>query len=277
MGAITEASGAFVLYPSGAVAAAPSSKVALPGGQPGQIGVNPGITYDLAATKWLPVPYYWLAPGGKVYIYEDSKTGKTSVVDVSTGKARELSVPAGWFPFGLSDLGAYVQASLPGGAWFYPFDGSHPRLLVEGNYWLSYNSGSIWQLSPSGRLVRHDLTSGADKEVTTLSGWNEILGFDLRGNPLILISPDVPSSDLRQSYKFMLIGGDGQATTLWSGVGSRAEGFAVGDTHGVWFVIASSDGNPSHQALYLWTPQKGARLIAGLDGNIANIIAGTCA
>src|SRR2546430_8293246 len=76
MGAITEASGAFVLYPSGAVAAAPGSKVALPGGQPGEIDVTAGITYDLAAKKWLPVPYYWLGPGGKVFIYEDSKQAK---------------------------------------------------------------------------------------------------------------------------------------------------------------------------------------------------------
>ena len=63
----------------------------------------------------------------------------------------------------------------------------------------------------------------------------------------------------------MLIGADGHATTIWSGNGYRAVGLAVGDNHGVWFVIANSDGLPGHEGLYLWTPHTGAKLIAALD------------
>ena len=278
MHAITEASGAFVLYPSGAVAGAPGSEVALPGHSPGEIGVNPGLTYDVAENKWIPAPYYWLAPAGRLYIFEDFATGKTFVVNVSSGSATQLAVPSGWFPFGTSDDGVYVQASAPGGAWFYPFDGSQARLLTEGNYWLKYNSDSIWRLSAgsAGLLVRHDLFTGADRTLTTLGGWNDILGFDAQGDPLILNSTDIPSSSSKQSYKFMLIGADGHATTLWSGNGNRAVGLAVGDNHGVWFVIADSDGLPGHEGLYLWTPHTAAKLITALDGNIADGIAGTC-
>jgi hypothetical protein len=105
----------------------------------------------------------------------------------------------------------------------------------------------------------------------------EIIGFDGRGNPLILNSTTVPSSSPAQEYKLMSIGVDGHATTLWSGRGNRAVGLAVGDQHGVWFVIANGDGLPSHEALYLWTPTTGAKLITSLDANLASGIAGTCA
>src|SRR5689334_12090265 len=48
MAYISEAYGWFIAYPSGTQIAAPDSQVALPGGQPGAIGQNPGLTYDRA-------------------------------------------------------------------------------------------------------------------------------------------------------------------------------------------------------------------------------------
>lgn len=278
MGAITEASGVFVLYPGGALADAPGSEVALPGQEPGQIGANPGVTYDAVMRKWVPVPYFWLTPDGTTYVFEDYAAGKIFAVDVANGTAKQLAVPPGRVLSGTSDIGVFVQAPAPGGAWFYPFDGAEAHVVAQGNYWLNYNSDSIWRFSSAsgGSLERHNVLTGADVVLATLGGWNDIVGFDRQGDPLILNSADVPSSSPRQGYRLILIGADGHATALWSGTGSRAVGLAVGDDHGVWFVIADSDGIPSHQALYLWTPRSGATRITNLDGNVANDIAGTC-
>ena len=59
---LSESSGRFIAYPDGQVIQDSASVVALPGGTPGQIGANPGVTYDQAAGMWLPVPLSWNAP-----------------------------------------------------------------------------------------------------------------------------------------------------------------------------------------------------------------------
>src|SRR5260370_5581866 len=54
---ISEAKGWVIAVPGGNRQDDPASVVALPGGTPGQIGVNPGLTLDRAAAAWVPLPY----------------------------------------------------------------------------------------------------------------------------------------------------------------------------------------------------------------------------
>src|SRR5260370_30094839 len=66
---ISEAKGWFITVPGGNRQDDPASVVALPGGTPGQIGVNPGLTLDRAAGPWGPVPHNSLTPPHSPYAY----------------------------------------------------------------------------------------------------------------------------------------------------------------------------------------------------------------
>src|SRR5260221_9804144 len=90
---ISEAYGWFVNYPGGATTQDPTSRVALPGGQAGAIGQNPGLTYDRAAGKWVPVPYDWLAPSGHTYAYEAYPSNQIYAVSVPGADAKLLGAP----------------------------------------------------------------------------------------------------------------------------------------------------------------------------------------
>jgi len=67
---ISEASGGFISVPGGKQDGDPSAVVALPGGTPGRPGVNPGLTYLASIGRWVPVPWFWVAPNSSFYVYQ---------------------------------------------------------------------------------------------------------------------------------------------------------------------------------------------------------------
>jgi hypothetical protein len=168
MSYISEAKGYFVAYPSGSTTAAPGSVVALPGGVPGAIGVNPGLTYDTAMHMWVPVPHEWLTPSGAMYVYEDFNTYAINVVDVQSGALSHLVTQHGWYIVGTLDTGVYVADSFNPGVWYVPFAGPTPVPVTGGKGWTAYNDGALWLQSGSA-IIRHDLTTGAERVVVNLT------------------------------------------------------------------------------------------------------------
>jgi hypothetical protein len=254
---ISEAKGWFLTIPGGSRQDDPTSVVALPGGTPGQIGANPGLTYDRAAGVWVPVPSQWLAPGGSLYAYQGFSDTTIRAVNAVDGSSGTVVGGGGWLLMTTTDDGVYVTRSDAPGAWFIPF-GGQPRVVIDHGSWQRLNTGSLWGVDANGKLARHDLTSGLEATVATVSANAWIGGFDLSGNPL-----------LNQGGALTLVRGDGTTTTLWPGTSGSVGGRVVADGLGVWFEVGGGlVGAPGH-GLYLWTPSAGARLISSPEANLA--------
>src|SRR5260221_13948679 len=180
---ISEAYGWFVNYPGGGTTQDPTSQVALPGGQPGAIGQNPGLTYDRAARKWVPVPYDWLAPSGHSYAYETYPSNQIHAVSVPGSDAKLLGASPGLILFGVSDAGAYAWG--PSGAFLLPFDGSPAQAVAPKEDWFAYRDNSIWGVTSwtRGTVGRDDLATGKQTAVGPLPGWYGFRGLDSAGNP----------------------------------------------------------------------------------------------
>src|ERR1700674_1507233 len=156
---ISEASGGFITYPGGQRQDDPSSVVALPGYTPGQIGVNPGLAYDRALGRWVPVPPEWLAPGALTYAYADF-TGTIRAVTPGGG-SEDVTADGGWELISTADTGVYAARPNVAGAWFVPFGGV-PQQIVDRGSWQRYFNGVLWGIDGSGQVFEHDLTSGAE-------------------------------------------------------------------------------------------------------------------
>ena len=252
---ISEADGWFITYPGGQRQDDPSSVVALPGGTPGQVGQNPGLTYDRTARRWVPMPYNWLSPDGTVYAYG---FGTVQSVSVLTGQVRDVASGGGWYPLTTVNDGVYAARTGAPGAWFIPF-GGQPRQVIDHGSWLQFLDGSMWGADSSGNFIRHEMTSGTETTwaKVTPSAW--IVGFDQSGHPLV-----------NNGGALLLVQGVGSVTTLWPGTNDLGVGGrAVADSLGVWFEVGSGlVGAPGH-GLYLWTPAAGAQLIATPEANLA--------
>jgi hypothetical protein len=258
MSYVTEAKGYFVAYPGGATTPAPGSAIALPGGVPGTIGANPGLTYDVPLRRWVPVPPDWLVPSGTTYVFEDFTAGAIYAVDVRSQAVQDLGKQQGWYIVGTTDTGVFVADSYQPGVWFLSFANPSPAQIAGGQGWTAYDHGALW-LQSGPELMRHDLATGGETVVAKLSGWFTLVGFDVDGSPLLKTSNDVPHSDPRQRFALKEIGPKGEVKTLWAAVGEPND-YAVGDAHGVWFELSDGGGIPNAgpSGLYLWTQRHGA-------------------
>src|SRR5229473_1996851 len=255
---ISESKGWFITVPGGNRQDDPASVVALPGGTPGQIGVNPGLTLDRAAGAWVPVPYNWLAPGGSLYAYEDFNNGAIGAVNVVDGTTGSVVVGGGWLLMTTADDGVYVTRSGAPGAWFIAF-GGQPRQVINHGSWQRFYTGSMWGVDPSsGAVVRHHMVTGSETTLATVPATASVLGFDVSGDPL-----------LWSGGALMLVRPDHSVTTLWPGTNGSVGGRAVADALGVWFEVGGGlVGAPGH-GLYLWTAAAGAQLVSSSEGNLA--------
>jgi hypothetical protein len=253
---ISEADGWFITYPGGERKEDPGSVVALPGGVPGQIGQNPGLTYVRAANRWLPVPYNFISPDASVYAYG---FGSIEVVNVSTGKVRDLISGGGWYLLTTANNGVYAARSGAAGAWFIPYIGQPDQVIDQGS-WLQFFDGAMWGVQQaSGNLVRHDMTTGAEATWAKVAFNAWIVGFDLSGNPVV-----------NSGGALLLVHVPGSITILWPGTNDLSVGGrAVADDLGIWFEVGGGlVGAPGH-GLYLWTPTAGAKLVATPEANLA--------
>jgi hypothetical protein len=247
---MSEANGGFIIYPGGQRQDDPSSTVALPGNEPGQIGVNPGLAYDRVLSKWVPVPLSWLAPGGQTYAYQENG-GKIRAVTVLDGSSGDVTTYGGWELISTADDGVYAGKLNTPGAWFVPFGGT-PEQIGDHGSWQSYANGALWGVDSSRNLIQHDATSGVETSWGAVSSVSYIVGFSTSGEPLVATGGALVMLHLT-----------GSPTTLWPGTGDLGEGGrAYADALGVWFEVDGTRIGEQGTGIYLWTPDKGAQLVA---------------
>jgi hypothetical protein len=249
---ISEAKGGFILYPGGERQDDPSSTVALPGNTPGQIGVNPGLTYDIATGTWVPVPARWLAPGGQTYAYADFRANSIRAVTVASGSSGYVTTSGNWQLIGVRDDGVYASQPNTLGAWFIGF-GSQPQQIVDHGSWDTFANGALWGTDASRTLVRHDVASSAETTWGSVLSVSSIAGFDASGEPVVYTGG-----------AFAIHHANGTTTPVWAGTnGLVASGYAFGDSHGIWFEVDGSSGlvGAPGSGIYLWNAAGGAKLV----------------
>ena len=247
---ISEARGGFILYPGGQRLDDPASVVALPGNTPGTIGVNPGLTFDVATGTWVPVPLQWLAPSGITYAYM-SAGGGIRAVTVSDGQSGEVA-GGGWNLIGTLDDGVFATKPGTPGVWFIPF-GQDPYQWVDHGGWQRYYGNALWGVDSSERLVRHELGNGVETTWGSVLSVSQISGFDAAGEPVVYTGG-------QQAIHHA----DGSTTTVWPGTnGLTSSGYVFGDSYGIWFEVDGSSGlvGAPGSGIYLWTQSGGASLV----------------
>jgi hypothetical protein len=255
---ISEASGGFITLPGGEVQSDPAATVALPGGTPGRVGQNPGLTYLAASKTWVPVPMRWVSPSGKIYAYQWGN--KISAVKIADRASIDVTTDGGWALLAPTDSGAYVTKPGIPGAWFVPYGGS-PKQIADHGRWDAYSQGVLWGFDDSSNLLRLDVSSGSE---TT---WGKrqyawIPGFDDSAQPFVVVMGVM-----------WLAHADGSFTQIWPGGNELSAGYpVVTDARGSWFAVGGGRvGAPGH-GIYLWTKTGGAKFLAAHDV----IIAGPC-
>jgi hypothetical protein len=248
---ISEANGGFLVYRGGRRQDDPSSVVALPGNTPGQVGINPGLAYDRALGRWVPVPLDWLTPDGRTYVYADFQTQQIRAVSVADGTSGNVTLDGGWEVLSAADLGVYADHPPAPGAWFIPFGGV-PMQVVDRGSWRRYFNGALWGMDSSRKLIEHNLTSGVETSWGTVSSVSDIAGFTTSGEPLVVTGGTLVMLHLSSA-----------PTTVWPGAGDLGEGGrAYSDAVGIWFEVDGSRIGEQGTGIYLWTADKGAQLIS---------------
>jgi hypothetical protein len=201
------------------------------------------------------VPLDWLAPSGQTYAYmaasHDLVSGQIRAVTVADGSSGNVTLDGGWELLSTLDTGVYAVRLNTPGAWYVPF-GYPPAEIVDHGSWLKYYSGALWGIDSSRKVIQHQLSGGVETSWGTVSSVSALVGFGASGEPLVATGG-----------KLVMLHLEGSATILWPGTGGLGEGGrAVADGLGVWFEVDGSRVGEPGAGIYLWTPDKGARLIA---------------
>ncbi|GAC1659048.1 MAG: hypothetical protein NVS9B1_20350 [Candidatus Dormibacteraceae bacterium] len=135
--------GGFLTFPGGHYDSDPASNVTLPGSQ---AGAN-GYSYDVALSRWLPVPRALVAPDGRSYVYQ--RDDGIHVQDLTSGANRLVPLTGKWRPLDYEPEGIYAvpAGEAPGGAGPGPGPGPTP---VAGLWLLSSADGSSKQVAATG-------------------------------------------------------------------------------------------------------------------------------
>lgn len=241
-------SGGFIAFPGGNFVADPTSAVTLPspspgGSTPAPVGPGygygyPGLSYDHAYSRWLPVPYTWVSPDGSRYAHTSSDS--IYVENVAAGASIELGQGHLWSVTGVSDQAVYASLFNQAGLWQLPFSGPAKQIATTG-FWVAASTsaayGSATSAVPQGvtnTILRLDLKSGAITDWFTRQGaQSSVFGLDAHGNPLINVNY------FNQGYSEMWnTTGPGTASPIFSSDEHLfASGSPIADSHGVWFGI----------------------------------------
>lgn len=258
-------------------------------------------TYDAAASKWLPVPYTWMAPDGSAYAYADGETVYVVNARSGTGRSLRLSYPVivvGYDTAGvyLVELIAHSDAKPHGLDLLDPSTGAYTRLnpghqlsysLAHGGIAYVLELNSNWGNPPTDgpKPIGNELYfSYLDKSVYVAAylGISSVmsiadaailvLGFD-GGDQLVLSARSTSyyriytAASIRPGGTPSMPAGppqyEGPPNAEWNPTGP-----ARGDTHGVWF--ASKSGS-----IWLYSPGKGMQRVAQLPMR-SPMIAGPC-
>jgi hypothetical protein len=220
--------------------------------RPGQIGVNPGLTFDIATGTWVPVPLHWLAPSGLTYAYMAS-SGRIRAVTVTTGESGDVTTGGQWALIATLDDGVVATQLNTPGAWFIPF-GQQPVQWVAFGAWQRYFDGALWGIDSAENVIRVEVPSGAETTSGSALSVSNISGFDAAGEPVVATGGDQ-----------VIHHADGSTTTVWPGTnGLTSSGYVFGDAYGIWFEVDGASGlvGAPGSGIYLWTSAAGAKLVS---------------
>jgi hypothetical protein len=279
-------SGGFISFPSGNFTPDPKSGVTLPSPSPGSspqpIGAGPGgpgygygypgLTWDVAQKKWLPVPYAWVSPDGSKYAYPSSNS--IYVQDVATGTLVELGQGKSWSIVAVLADGVYATNPNVAGLWVLPFS-SGARQVATSGYWQAATTGAAYGTATSAvpqgvstTIIRLDLKTGAiDQNWFTRPESNSyVSGFDGHGNPVLYVN----SFNGQGSAVWISTGPGAADPIMGSQNGVFPTGSPVPDSHGVWFSASIQNfGNGSGSGQVLYVPNSGVYVMTNIGGQLA--------
>ena len=250
-------------------------------------GKGSGGYYDLAYSRWLPVPRDAVAPDGRHYAMVDLGDGTAftvHIVDVATGKDTKLQVPSDEFNFPPDVLdyaaeGIYLENGFEhrqAGLWLLdPATGAVRQLS---NDWVpvAIDHGYVWTevLNPAdpdpvntassagilpNEIDRIDLKTGARTTWVYRPGTGvSIVGFDTAGRPLMVSS----KWGLDLEAMLFLALDPGSQLNLFQGDLAQTLGGGIDDAHGMW--LGSSQG------IYLYSAAGGLQKVSNQPGMPAN-------
>jgi hypothetical protein len=283
-------SGGFISFPLGTFTADPKSGVTLPSPSPGsaspspQIGGPgpgygygyPGLSWDVAQKKWLPVPYTWVTPDGSKYAY--TSPNSIYVEDVAANTQVELGEGKSWQIIGVLADGVYAMNTtnngLIAGLWVLPFTSPAHQVTTSG-YWQGVTAGAAYGTAvsavPQGvstTIIKLDLKTGAvDQNWFTRQGTNgNVVGFDSHGNPIIYLNSFTGGAN----EVWISTGSNVGTPIMGSQNGVFVNGTPIADSHGVWFSASIqnfSNGSNSGQLLYV--PNSGVYVMSQIGGQLA--------
>lgn len=295
----------FVVFPSGKLSVQES---VLPEAIPYQLGW-PGISYDRAVNRWLPVSRSAVSPDGLSSAYADydpagpndgkavhANSGRVHVVDVRSGQDRTIF--SGSPSFGVVDLEADAVYLTQVGTGYTPtatglyrlgIAGGSPQLLpgVEGQLdrwgWTPGSAGIWWAvdntpgtlpgMGPGSELIRYDATTRVVQSWLTVASNNfiEVAGIDASGQPIVVSGPDSTQDPATTKYVTALVTARTQTTSqLWDGPSPPGAPW-VTDIHGVWM---SGD-----EAVWLYRPDGTMvrlQVPTGTQNTSSLAVAGSC-
>lgn len=279
-------SGGFIVFPGGSFIADPTSSVTTPSPTPtpapqqgpGYGYSNPGLSYDRAFSRWVPVPASWVSPDGSRYAY--TAADGVYVVNVASGTQTELGEGHSWYIVTVQNQGVYAANPGIAGLWLLPFSGT-PHQITAAGYWQAGTSsaafGTITSAVPSGAsnsIVRLDLKSGATSDWFGRPGTiSSVTGFDGKGNPILSVNYINGSGNeiwiATSPTTASPIAGI-QFTPYNSG-GFNANGTPIADSHGIWFAgnFNSAYGGPSATGVALYVPGSGFYWMSNIGGQLA--------
>ena len=274
-------SGGFISFPGGTFNADPTSAVTIPspspgGSSPAPVGPGygygyPGLSYDHAYSRWLPVPYTWVSPDGSRYAHPSADS--IYVENVATGATIELGQGHAWSVTGVSDQAVYASIVNQAGLWQLSFSGPAKEISTTG-FWAQASPtaafGGTTSAVPQGvanTIVRLDLKTGAITDWFTKQGAQSFVsGLDSHGNPLIAVSYfNVNYSETWSTT------GPGTASPIFnSGENLFSSGAPIADSHGVWIPVNYSvPYYQSTQGIVLYVAGSGLYWMTSLGTQIA--------
>ena len=262
-------SGGFLVLPDRTFIADPRSGVTVPSPSPGsspppaQYGPQGwfGLTYDVAAGRWVPVPRSWVAPDGKRYAYPGNPDG-IYVVDVAANTQTEIGEGRRWSVLDVEAEGVYATEQNLAGLWLLPFAGSPTQLTTLG-YWTAIGGGAAYGTEtssvPNGVATvidRFDLKTHARQHwFAVANAQTSVFGFDAAGHPIMMVRGVAPGVNSNQLW---LVKGLGAVEVLTDN--NNFSGPPIGDSHGIWLM--------NYQATYLFVPGQGPYLVANVGGQL---------
>lgn len=275
-------SGGFISFPSGGFIGDPSSGVTLPSPSPGSPSPppapgygygpgSPGLSWDAAQKKWLPVPFNWVTPDGSRYAY--TSTNSIYVQDVADSAQVELGEGKSWSIVGVFAEGVYATNPNVAGLWLLPFS-APPRQITTTGYWQGVAAGAAYgtELSavPEGvtsPIIRLDLKTGAiDKNWFTRPGATSyVAGFDGHGSAIYFVN-----NFEARDFEVWIATGSGTAQPIMGSTnGVSPFGRPIADSHGVWFSASIQTWQGSGSAQLLYVPNSGVYGMSRIGGQVA--------